>query len=118
MPFPRSTAPSIASPSLVDTDHPDPSRRNSVSPAKPATSGDSIGDTAAYNRVPLTKASLDLMDMPIPSGVLAEEFAYHGLAPSFLKERHSATVLLDQIYTAIKRFESLFPDSALTGDGW
>jgi hypothetical protein len=114
VPFPGSTAPSIASPSLVDTDR--PSHRHSVSPAKPATSGDNIGDTGLYNRVPLTKASLDLMDMPIPSGVLAEEFAYHGLAPSFLKERHFATVLLDQIYTAIKRFESLFPDSALTGE--
>ena len=56
-----------------------------------------------YGRVPLTKNFLDLMDAPIPSGVLAEEFAYHGLAPSFLKEMHQARELLDKIYTEIKK---------------
>jgi hypothetical protein len=64
--------------------------------------GEGIGIT--YNRVPLTKESLDLMDTPVPSGVLAEEFAYHGLAPSFLKEMHQARELLDEIYTEIKRY--------------
>src|SRR5579859_4205466 len=95
MPFPGSTAPSTA----------DQSRRNSISsPANlPPSHGDTTVDTKVYNRVPLTKATLDLMDMPVPSGILAEGFAYHGLAPSFLKERHLATVLLDQIYSEIKR---------------
>jgi hypothetical protein len=63
--------------------------------------GEGLGIT--YNRVPLTKESLDLMDTPVPSGVLAEEFAYHGLAPSFLKEMHQARELLDEIYTEIKK---------------
>jgi hypothetical protein len=45
------------------------------------------------------------MDTPVPSGVLAEEFAYHGLAPSFLKERHSARMLLEEIYTEIKKYD-------------
>ena len=51
---------------------------------------------------PLTKEFLDLMDTPVPSGILAKEFAYHGLAPSFLKEMHQARELLDEIYTEIK----------------
>ena len=34
----------------------------------------------------------------------SEEFAYHGLAPSFLKERHAARELLNEIYTEIKMY--------------
>lgn len=67
----------------------------------PVILGDGIG--ALAKRIPLTKESLDLMDTPVPSGVLAEEFAYHGLAPSFLKEMHQARELLDEIYSEIKR---------------
>jgi len=68
------------------------------------TLGEGIGGVGAQsNRVPLTKESLDLMDAPIPSGVLASEFAYHGLAPAHLKEMHEARELLDQIYTEIKK---------------
>ena len=44
------------------------------------------------------------MDTPIPSGVLAEEFAYHGFAPSHVKELHQAHELLDEIYTEIKTY--------------
>jgi hypothetical protein len=66
------------------------------------TLGDGIGNS--FNRVPLTKESLDLMDTPIPSGVLAEEFAYHGFAPSHVKELHQAHELLDEIYIEIKRY--------------
>jgi len=59
---------------------------------------------ANNNRIPLTKESLDLMDTPVPSGVgLAAEFAYHGLAPSFLKEMHQAQQRLGSIYSEIKR---------------
>ena len=66
--------------------------------------GEGIGGVGSqYNRVPLTKESLDLMDAPIPSGMLASEFAYHGLAPAHLKEMHEARELLDQIYTEIKK---------------
>jgi hypothetical protein len=36
-------------------------------------------------------------------GMLASEFAYHGLAPAHLKEMHQARELLDQIYTDIKK---------------
>jgi len=43
------------------------------------------------------------MDTPIPSGVLAQEFAYHGLAPSALRETTRARTLLDQIYVEIQR---------------
>ena len=70
----------------------------------PATLGDGIG--MSFNRVPLTKESLDLMDTPIPSGVLAEEFAYHGFAPSHVKELHQAHELLDAIYANIKKYLS------------
>lgn len=82
-------------------------RRDSVSESKfhgRATLGKGIGGVGSqYNRVPLTKESLDLMDAPIPSGVLASEFAYHGLAPAHLKEMHQARELLDQIYSEIKK---------------
>jgi len=61
------------------------------------------GDRISGSRVPLTKESLDLMDAPIPSGVLAEEFAYHGLAPSFLKEMHQACERLEEICAEIMR---------------
>ena len=70
--------------------------------------GEGIGDTSSGNRLPLTKESLDLMDTPVPSGVLAEEFAYHGLAPSFLKEIRQARQLLDNIYTEIKMYFQLY----------
>jgi hypothetical protein len=70
----------------------------------PGTPDDGIGNTA-YNRVPLTRESLDLMDAPIPSGVLAEEFAYHGLARSFLKEMQEARQLLDKICLEVKWYK-------------
>src|SRR5215471_29258 len=82
-------------------------RRGSVSesPSHGSTTlGDGIG--IVFNRVPLTKESLALMDTPIPSGVLAEEFAYHGFAPSHVKELHQAHQLLDEIYTEIKKSSS------------
>lgn len=72
--------------------------------SSPVTPDDGIGSTS-YNRVPLTKESLDLMDAPIPSGVLAEEFAYHGLARSFLKELHETRQLIDEIYLAVQKYE-------------
>jgi hypothetical protein len=82
-------------------------RRDSVSDSTihgGVTLGEGIGGVASqYNRVPLTKESLDLMDAPIPSGMLASEFAYHGLAPAHLKEMHEARELLDQIYSEIKK---------------
>ena len=95
--FPGSTNNSIA-------DRDDLMRRGTMSEAinYPIPSlGEGI--TTEYNRLPLTKESLDLMDTPVPSGVLAEEFAYHGLAPCFLKEMTQARDLLDSIYTEIKR---------------
>jgi len=103
MPFVGSTAPSVADPKELKH------RESVTSPAARATSASQGNgtDTLVYNRIPLTKASLDLMDMPVPSGVLAEEFAYHGLAPSFLKERHEARMLLDVIYTEIKKYTLL-----------
>jgi len=62
---------------------------------------------ASSIRIPLTKESLDLMDTPVPSGVgLAAEFAYHGLAPSFLKKMHQAQQLLGSIYSEIKKYAS------------
>lgn len=68
----------------------------------------SVSLATSGNRIPLTKESLDLMDTPVPSGIgLAAEFAYHGLAPSFLKEMHQAQHLLDSIYSEIKRYSSL-----------
>jgi hypothetical protein len=70
----------------------------------PTLPGEESGATTSGTRLPLTKASLDLMDTPVPSGVLAEEFAYHGLAPSFLKEMHHARQVLDEIYTEIKMY--------------
>ena len=92
-------------PSAVGND--DLKRRGSVSESTfhgNVTLGEGIGGVGAqYNRVPLTKESLDLMDAPIPSGVLASEFAYHGLAPAHLKEMHKARELLDTIYTEIKK---------------
>lgn len=98
MPFISSTAPSVADPSDFNCRD---SVTVSTSRAPPTMQGNT--DTFVYNRVPLTKESLDLMDTPVPSGVLAEEFAYHGLAPSFLKESHAAREMLDEIYTEIKR---------------
>lgn len=92
--FPETTAPSLA----------DNKRRGSVNEStsySSVTLGDGIGSLS--KRVPLTKESLDLMDTPVPSGVLAEEFAYHGLAPAYLKEMVQARELLDEIYTEIKR---------------
>ena len=84
-------------------------RRNSVSASTfhgSITLGEGVdGDGARSNRVPLTKESLDLMDAPIPCGMLASEFAYHGLAPTHLKEMHEARDLLDQIYTQIKKYD-------------
>jgi hypothetical protein len=66
--------------------------------------GEGIGGLGAtFNRVPLTKESLDLMDAPIPSGVLASEFAYHGLAPAHLEEMREARELLDKIYTELRK---------------
>jgi len=99
LPFPGSLAPSVA-----DTD--DLKQRASTfenSPYTPVPLGEGIG--ATYNRVPLTKESLDLMDTPIPSGVsLAAEFAYHGLAPAFRKGLEEAQGLLEDIYSEIKKF--------------
>jgi hypothetical protein len=99
----RTAFPGTAPTSIADKD--DLKHRGSVSGSTfdPVTLGNGIGGTV-YDRVPLTKESLDLMDAPIPSGVLAEEFAYHGLAPSFLKEIHQARELLDEIYTEIKKW--------------
>jgi hypothetical protein len=97
----RITFPGTAAPSIVDKDG--FRGRYTTSDATsyvPITLGDGIGTLA--KRIPLTKESLDLMDTPVPSGVLAEEFAYHGLTPSFLKEIHQARELLDEIYTEIK----------------
>src|SRR5436190_9743021 len=83
----RTAFPGSVTSSLADKD--DLERRGSVSVSTSHglfTLADGIGDSP--NRVPLTKETLDLMDTPVPSGVLAEEFAYHGLTPSFLKEMH------------------------------
>jgi hypothetical protein len=87
------------------------STTESITGRAPATAGGGVPTTSlgegigmTYNRVPLTKESLDLMDTPVPGGVLAEEFAYHGLAPSFLKEMHLARELLDEVYTEIKLY--------------
>jgi hypothetical protein len=68
----------------------------------PSAFGEDILTTRSAS-LPLTKEALDLMDTPVPSGVLAEEFAYHGLAPSFLKEMTKARDLLDEILTELKR---------------
>lgn len=94
----RITFPASAAPSVVDKD--DIARRDSINMYTQVNLGDGIGEG---NRVPLTKEVLDLMDTPVPAGVLAEEFAYHGLTPSFLKEIHQAQQLLDEIYTEIKK---------------
>jgi len=102
----RTAFPGTASPSVMGKE--EFKRRGSVSGSTsygPVTLGDGIG--ISFNRVPLTKESLDLMDTPIPSGVLAEEFAYHGFAPSHVKELHQAHELLDEIYTEIKKYSSL-----------
>ena len=96
--FPGSVASSLA-------DQGDLERRGSVSGSTShglVPLADGIGNSSKC--VPLTKETLDLMDTPVPSGVLAEEFAYHGLAPSFLKEMHQARELLNDIYTDIKRY--------------
>jgi hypothetical protein len=101
----RTAFPGTAPPSVVGKE--DFKRTGSVSEStshSPATLGDGIGISS--NRVPLTKESLDLMDTPIPSGVLAEEFAYHGFAPSHVKELQQAHELLDTIYTNIKKYLS------------
>jgi hypothetical protein len=58
---------------------------------------------ATKQEVPLTHELFDLMDMPVPSGMLAGEFAYHGLAPAVLNEVHNARELIDGISTEIKR---------------
>jgi hypothetical protein len=97
--FPGTAVPSIADPEDIKS-------RVSMSETPsftPMALGEGIGSTD-YNRVPLTKESLDLMDTPVPSGVLAEEFAYHGLAPSFLKEMHQARELLEEIYCEVKKY--------------
>jgi hypothetical protein len=92
--FPGTPAPSIA-------DKDEFLRRRETGNDGPMGLGAGI---ATGNRIPLTKESLDLMDTPVPSGVgLAAEFAYHGLAPSFLKEIHRAQQLLDSIYTEVKK---------------
>lgn len=99
----RTTFPGTVPPSVIDKE--ESKRGGFVSEStsySQATLGDGIG--VPFNRVPLTKESLDLMDTPIPSGVLAEEFAYHGFAPSHVKELHQAHELLDEIYTEIKRY--------------
>jgi len=97
--FPGTPAPSIAS---KDEFH----RRRDAPSEGPMGRGTGI---ASGNRIPLTKESLDLMDTPIPSGVgLAAEFAYHGLAPSFLKEMHKAQQLLDSVYTEVKKYAPSF----------
>jgi hypothetical protein len=99
----RVNFPGTAANSVVDKD--ETKHRASMSAlgsSVPVTLGDGIG--VPYNRVPLTKESLDLMDTPVPSGVLAETFAYHGLAPSFLRELHQAHELLDEIYTEVKKY--------------
>ena len=101
----RTAFPGTVPPSVVGKE--EFRRRGSVGESTshgPVTLGDGIG--ASFNRVPLTKESLDLMDTPIPSGVLAEEFAYHGFAPSHVKELHRAHELLDEIYTEIKKYSS------------
>jgi hypothetical protein len=98
----RVTFPATAANSVVDKDEKRKGSRSDFPSASPVTLGDGIG-AASYNRVPLTKESLDLMDTPVPGGVLAETFAYHGLAPSFLKEMHQAHELLDEIYTEVKK---------------
>jgi hypothetical protein len=97
----RITFPATAANSVVDKDEKHRGSRSDF-PSSPVTLGDGIG-AASYNRVPLTKESLDLMDTPVPSGILAETFAYHGLTPSFLKEMHKAHELLDEIYAEIKK---------------
>ena len=99
----RISLPRTANSSVTDRD--DLSRRGSLHESSHAFTG--LGeqiDSTSYNRLPLTKESLDLMDTPVPSGVLAEEFAYHGLAPSFLKEMTRARELLDEIYIEIKKY--------------
>lgn len=99
----RSAFPGTVPPSVVDKE--ESKCKGSVSESTshgPVTLGDGIG--VSFNRVPLTKESLDLMDTPIPSGLLAEEFAYHGFAPLHVKELHQAHQLLDEIYTEIKRY--------------
>ena len=95
--FPGSAAPSV-------TGKVDLMFRDSVSACKPVNLGEGIDEG---NRMPLTKEVLDLMDTPIPSGLLAAEFAYHGLTPSFLHETHQAHQLLDEIYTEIKKYINL-----------
>jgi hypothetical protein len=99
----RANFPATATNSVADKE--DIKLRTAMSglPSLPMTLGDGIG-TTSYNRVPLTKESLDLMDTPVPSGVLAETFAYHGLAPSYLREMHQAHELLDEIYTEVKKY--------------
>jgi len=73
---------------------------------EPAGEGPMVS-MANSNRIPLTKESLDLMDTPVPNSVgLAAEFAYHGLAPSFLKEMHQAQQLVGSIYSEIKKYAS------------
>jgi hypothetical protein len=85
-------------------DKEDPKRRGSTS--GPFTIGgvsDAFADSTYSVTAPLTREALDLMDAPIPSGVLAEEFAYHGLAPSYLRAMHQAHELLDQICTELHK---------------
>jgi len=95
--FPGTTNNSVA-------DRDDLIRRDSINdPAMHTTPALGEGIAPQYNRMPLTKEALDLMDTPVPSGVLAEEFAYHGLASSFLKEMTQARNLLDDIYTEVKK---------------
>jgi hypothetical protein len=94
-----------AAPADSNADKGDMKRRDSSAGLhSPVTLGEGIASASFGNRVPLTKESLDLMDTPVPSGVLAETFAYHGLAPSFLKEMHQAHEMLDEIYTEVKRY--------------
>jgi hypothetical protein len=96
----RVAYPGSACSSIADKE--DLKRRGSTSGR--STPGFMERSERSYGATPLTRETLDLMDAPIPSGVLAEEFAYHGLAPSFLREMHQAHELLDQICTALKEY--------------
>ena len=97
----RVAYPGSASSSIAHKE--DVKRRESASGFSTVGVSQPIGETN-YRFTPLTKETLDLMDAPIPSGVLAEEFAYHGLAPSFLREMHQAQELLDQICSELREY--------------